>query len=84
MGEERDRREAVLHEALVTDPRVGEPELAVTVTGSIVVVEGTVHTEERRQAVTEVLRDVAPDLEVENRVVTTPHREPRGEETVPP
>jgi predicted kinase len=84
MGEEQERLEARLHEALTTDARVGEPELAVEVAGSRVVVDGTVPTEERRRAVTEVLREVAPDLEIENRVTTTPHREPRGEEALPP
>jgi hypothetical protein len=83
MGEERDRLEARLHEVLTTDPRVAEPELTVAVSGSRVVVEGTVHTDERRAAVTEVLRDVAPDLDVDNRVKTTAHREPGEEEALP-
>jgi hypothetical protein len=84
MGEEQERLEARLHEALTTDARVAEPELAVEVAGSRVVVEGTVPTEERRRAVSEVLREVAPDLEIDNRVRTAPHREPRGEEALPP
>ena len=82
MGEEQERLEARLHQALVTDARVGEPELAVAVTGSRVVVDGTVPTEERRRAVSEVLAEVAPGLEIDNRVTTTPHREPRGEEAL--
>jgi osmotically-inducible protein OsmY len=82
MGEEQGRLEARLHEALVTDSRVGEPELAVVVRGSRVVVDGSVPTEERRRAVSEVLAEVAPGLEIDNRVTTTPHREPRGEEAL--
>jgi hypothetical protein len=84
MGEGQDRLEARLHEALATDARVGEPELAVEVAGARVVVDGTVPTEERRRAVSEVLRELAPELEIDNRVTTTPHREPRGEEALPP
>ena len=83
MAEERDLLEARLHDALTTDARVGEPELTVKVKRSRVVVEGTVHTEERRDAVTAVVREVAPGLEVDNRVRTTRHAEPKGEEKLP-
>jgi osmotically-inducible protein OsmY len=83
MAEERDRLEARLHDALTTDARVGEPELSVKVKRSRVVVEGTVHTEERRNAVTEVVREVVPGLEVDNRVRTTAHGEPSDEEELP-
>ena len=83
MAEERDRLEARLHDALTTDARVGEPELSVKVKRSRVVVEGTVHTEERRDAITEVVREVVPGLEIDNRVRTTPHGEPKDEEELP-
>lgn len=58
---------AHVHEALARDPRVNEPELQVSVVKDRVLVTGVVPTEERRAAVTEVVREQVPDLEVENR-----------------
>lgn len=64
---EREYVEAHVHEALARDPRVNEPELQVSVVKDRVLVTGIVPTEERRAAVTEVVREQVPDLEVENR-----------------
>jgi osmotically-inducible protein OsmY len=64
---EREYVEAHVHEALARDPRVNEPELQVSVVKGRVLVTGVVPTEERRTAVTEVVREECPDLEVENR-----------------
>jgi len=55
-----------IREALAHDPRVSELELQVTVRGSKVFVAGAVPTEDRRQAVTEVVQESAPDHEVHN------------------
>jgi osmotically-inducible protein OsmY len=55
-----------IREALAHDPRVGELELGVNVRAGKVFVTGTVNTEERRRAVTEVVCEVVPDLEVHN------------------
>jgi osmotically-inducible protein OsmY len=55
-----------IREALAHDPRVSEIELQVTVRGSKVFVAGAVSTEDRRQAVTEVVQEAAPDCEVHN------------------
>ena len=55
-----------IREALAHDPRVGELELGVNVRAGKVFVTGTVNTDERRLSVTEVVREVVPDLEVHN------------------
>ena len=52
--------------ALAGDPRVGEQGLEVTVTAGRVFVHGTVPTPERRDAVTAVVAELAPGLEVRN------------------
>ena len=55
-----------LREALAKDHRVNELELELTAAGGKVFVSGTVATEERRAAVTEVLRELVPDREIVN------------------
>lgn len=57
-----------IREALAHDPRLGELELGVNVRAGEVYVTGTVHTDERRQAVSRVVKEVAPDAEVHNQV----------------
>jgi hypothetical protein len=75
-------REEDLRHALAEDDRVHEMELSVTIVDDRVVVSGTVPTEERRSAVTEVTRELVPDLEVDNQVSvlhpSTPHEESPG------
>jgi hypothetical protein len=66
-ADEREYVAAHVHEALARDPRVNEPELQVSIVKDRVLVTGVVPTEERRAAVTEVVREECPDLEVENR-----------------
>lgn len=55
-----------IHQALASDERVSEPELRVQVVAGRVVVTGDVHTQERRDAVGLVVRDVDPGLVVDN------------------
>ena len=55
-----------VREALAHDPRVGELELRVKMVGEKVFVTGTVPTDERRRAVSDVVREVLPDAEVHN------------------
>jgi len=55
-----------IREALAHDPRVAEIELQVTVRGNKVFVAGSVPTEDRRQAVADVVKEAGPDLEVHN------------------
>jgi hypothetical protein len=57
-----------VQDVLARDPRVAELALDVEVRGSTVVVEGVVHTLERREAVTTVVREALPGVEVDNRV----------------
>jgi len=57
-----------VQDLLVRDPRVGELELDVEVHGRMVVIEGIVQTLERRNAVTTVVREALPGMEVDNRV----------------
>lgn len=58
-----------VREALATDERVNELGLDVAVRNGRVYVSGTVSTEARRAGVTEVVREVCPDLEVHNETV---------------
>ena len=73
---------AHVQEALARDQRVNEPELGVTVVKGRVVVSGQVPSEERREAVTDVVRECCPDLEVENRTTAGRFPEADGVETV--
>jgi len=68
-----------VHEALAKDERVNEPELDVQVVDGRVFVTGVVPTDERREAVAEVVRECCPHLEVENR--TTVAHYPEGGDT---
>ncbi|MGZ4130676.1 MAG: BON domain-containing protein, partial [Actinomycetota bacterium] len=47
-----------IHQALASDERVSEPELRVQVVAGRVVITGDVHTEARRDAVADVVREV--------------------------
>ncbi len=49
-----------IREALAHDPRVAEIELQVTVRGNKVFVAGSVPTEDRRQAVADVVKEAGP------------------------
>jgi hypothetical protein len=73
---------AHLTELLAEDPRTSAPELRVTVAGSVVTVTGTVATEERREAVDDVIRDSHPELEVRNDVTVVDLSAPPSNEVV--
>jgi osmotically-inducible protein OsmY len=73
---------AHVQEALARDQRVNEPELGVTVVKGRVVVSGQVPSEQRREAVTQVVRECCPHLEVENRTTVARFPEADGVETV--
>ena len=57
-----------IREALAHDPRVGELELGVNLRAGKLYLTGTVHTDRRRRAVSEVVREVAPGVEVHNQI----------------
>jgi osmotically-inducible protein OsmY len=55
-----------VREALAGDERLGELELQVTVVGERIVVSGTVQTEERQRAISDVVSGLLPDRTVVN------------------
>jgi len=57
-----------LHEALLTDERVGEQSLQVRIDGTCIHICGTVATEARRTAVVAVVDELAPGREICNEV----------------
>jgi hypothetical protein len=59
-----------------------ESELEVSIAGSRVVISGTVPTEGRREAVTDVARERFPELEIDNRIVVPTLPAAAGEERV--
>jgi len=66
--------------ALAKDERVGELDFHVKVVGVDVFVHGTVSTAERRQAVSDVLRDELPGHRTHNEVTVLEPIEPPEEE----
>jgi osmotically-inducible protein OsmY len=79
---ENEYVEAHVQEALARDPRVNEPELQVTVVKGTVHVRGHLPTIERREAVTQVVRECCPDLDVDNRTTVTHFPDADGVEQV--
>lgn len=55
-----------VREALAHDPRVNELEVTVKIYGDRVYLSGQVPTDERRQAITAIAREVLPEHEVHN------------------
>lgn len=82
-GKQLDGYDAAhLREALGQDPRVGELGLHVSVAGDELFVRGTVPTQERRDAVGVVCREVLPGVTVHNEVAVGDYPEPTGQEVV--
>jgi hypothetical protein len=57
-----------LHEALLSDDRVGEQDLQVTADEHCIHVSGTVATHARRDAIVAVVAELAPDWDICNDV----------------
>lgn len=71
---------AKIRDALAKDARVNEPELVVSISAEKVMVSGTVPTEARRRAVSEVVHEIAPEMDVRNATEVGPaHGQPRVE-----
>jgi hypothetical protein len=69
-----------VHDALAGDPRTAELEVDVALTDGELVLTGVVATDARREALTEVARDVVPDRPVRNlATVEPPSAEPHVE-----
>ena len=80
MSDEQDRyTEAHLVDALAMDPRFGELGAVIHIEGAVYVIEGVVPTEERRAAATEILKELVPDAEIDNRIVVEHPTAPDGE-----
>jgi hypothetical protein len=71
-----------LRDALISDPRVSELDLHVRMVNARLVVTGNVASAQRRDAITEVIGELAPDVEVRNDVSVTDLSAPSGQEVV--
>jgi hypothetical protein len=65
---------------LARDPRVGELDIHVKVLDDRIFVRGTVPTPERRDVISDVLRDVLPDYEIDNELTVVEPVEQTGAE----
>ncbi len=61
-----------VREALANDPRVSELHVEVTVTTDRVFITGTVPSEERREVIAAVVRELLPQHHVSNHVTVEP------------
>lgn len=71
-----------IREALVHDPRVNELDVHVRVVDDALVVTGNVASVQRRDAITAVVTELVPELEVRNDVSVTDLSAPTGQEVV--
>jgi hypothetical protein len=71
-----------VREALSTDPRVNELDVAVTVSGRKVFLTGEVTTAERRDAVTIVVSEILPEHEIHNETTVRHYPERREPEAL--
>jgi osmotically-inducible protein OsmY len=81
VAEDRYDQERI-RQTLATDPRVGEPELSVEIVAGRVLVSGSVPSRAVRDAVDEVVKEVAPGMPVDNRVEVARRDAPTGEEPI--
>ena len=65
-----------IRDALAQDERVNELGVHVTMTATGVFLTGDVATPERRDAITEVVRELVPDLEIHNHTAVAVYPEP--------
>jgi predicted nucleotidyltransferase len=69
-------------EALTTDERIAEHDIKVVVSDRTVVARGEVFTDEQREAVYEVVKEIAPHCEFKNQVNVRILRAPEGSEAI--
>ena len=69
-------------EALTSDERIAEHDIKVFVTEEAVVAKGEVFTHEQKNAVEEVIRVTAPELELRNQVLVRVISPPEGSEAI--
>lgn len=71
-----------IHQELIQDPRVSEQGISVTVTPGNVFLTGVVSTVERRDAITVVARELAPEHRIHNQVSIAAFGEPTDQEAL--
>lgn len=69
-------------EALTTDERIAEHDIKVVVSDKTIVAKGEVFTEEQKNAVDEVIKDIAPQCDFKNQVAVRVLRPPEGSEAI--
>jgi osmotically-inducible protein OsmY len=84
MGEQSTDPYATEHlrDALAKDPRVNALDVQVRRAGDALVITGNTATAEHRDAIGEVVAELAPDARIRNDVTLTDLREPPGQEVV--
>lgn len=85
MGELEPKQYVVAHvrEAIACDPQLNELHIDVSVAAGKIFLNGVVGTEQRRKALTEVVRSIAPDHEVCNETEVGQFPETEGAEELP-
>lgn len=85
MNDREPKQYVVAHvrEAIAQDPQLNELHLGISVQGGKIFLTGVVGTPERRTALTEVVRLVAPDHEVCNETEVAEFPEAEGAEEIP-
>ena len=71
-----------IRDALIHDARVNELDVHLRVVNDALVVTGNVSSEQRRDAITQVVAELAPDVEIRNDVNVTDLSAPTGQEVV--
>lgn len=69
-------------EALTTDERIAEHDIKVVVSEKTIVAKGEVFTKEQREAVYQVVKEIAPQFEFKNQVNVRVLRAPEGSEAI--
>ena len=64
-----------IHEALARDPRTHELDVQVSLVAGRLFLTGTVATPQRQAAILEVVRELAPDYEVQSAISVGAHPE---------
>jgi osmotically-inducible protein OsmY len=85
MNDREPKQYVVAHvrEAIAQDPQLNELHLGISVQGGKIFLTGVVGTPERRTALTEVVRALAPDHEVCNETEVAEFPEAEGAEEIP-
>ena len=71
-----------IRQTLATDRRVGEPELSVELIAGRLLVTGSVPSRRVRDAIAEVVEEIARGVPLDNRVTVASTDAPTGEESI--